>query len=121
MINWKQDFRLLAFIQLVLGFFMLFPTLIAVYLKEESALHGFIAAYGAMAIFCTLVFYLTRNIENHTLASRDGYLFVTFTWIIATAISALPLVVSGSYVNYSSSFFEIMSGFTTQGQRCFPK
>jgi len=115
MINWKQDFRLLAFIQLVLGFFMLFPTFIAVYLKEEAALQGFLIAYGAMAVFCSLIFYLTRNIGDHALASRDGYLFVTFTWIIATAISAIPLVASGSYVNFTSAFFEIMSGFTTTG------
>ena len=115
MINWKQDFRLLAYIQLVLGFFMLFPTLIALYLKEDSALQGFLITYAVMAIFCFLVFFLTRNMEKRALASRDGYLFVTLTWILATAITALPLVLSGSYENYSSAYFEIMSGFTTTG------
>ena len=44
-----------------------------------------------------------------------GIFFVTLTWLIATAISAIPLIASGSYVNYSSAFFEIMSGFTTTG------
>lgn len=115
MINWKQDFRLLAVIQLVLGFFMAFPTVMALYLHETAALQGFLAAYAVMAIFCGSILFLTRNIDSHKLAARDGYLFVTFTWILGTAISAIPLVASGAYINYSSAYFEIMSGFTTTG------
>lgn len=121
MINWKQNFRLLAFIQLILGFFMLFPTLIAFFLKEEAALQGFLLAYVVMAVFCLLVIIFTKGQNKRTLSSRDGYLFVTLTWIIATAITALPLVRSGSSPDYSTAFFEIMSGFTTTGATTLPQ
>ena len=53
--------------------------------------------------------------------SRDGYLVVTLTWVIATAFSAIPLIASGAYVDYSSAYFEIMSGFTTTGATVLPE
>ena len=42
-------------------------------------------------------------------------IFVTFTWVLGAAVGAIPLFVSGSYPDFTSAYFEVMSGFTTTG------
>lgn len=121
MINWKQDFRLLAFIQLFLGILMGIPTILSFHFKETQAQQAFLLAYACMLLFCLPILFFTRKTENHHLSSRDGYMFVTLTWIMATTFSAIPLFASGAYVDYSSAFFEVMSGFTTTGATVLPE
>ena len=52
--------------------------------------------------------------------AKDSYLFVTLTWIVATAFGCLPLYFTGTTTTYAESFFEIMSGFTTTGATAIP-
>lgn len=113
--NLKQDIKLLSYMLIFIAFFMLIPTIMAYVNNESAAFMGFVYAIGAIVIFSIFVAMFTHNNTNHHLGTRDGYLFVTFTWIIGAAFSAIPLVVSGSYPDYVSAYFEVMSGFTTTG------
>ncbi len=113
--NYKQDLKLLAFMQIFIALFMIIPTVMAYVKNEQLAFTGFLYAIGLIAIFCIFVAILTRGEKDPSLGTRDGYLFVTFTWIIGAAVSAVPLFVSGSYPDYVSAYFEVMSGFTTTG------
>jgi trk system potassium uptake protein TrkH len=63
---------------------------------------------GTMAIIC-------RDDERPFLTNREGFLFVTFTWITACTIAAFPFVLSGYIPSFIDAFFEVMSGFTTTG------
>lgn len=68
-------------------------------------------------LICTsgvLIYFLLRN-HKEEIRKREGFSIVTFTWIIASAIGALPFVFSGSIPSYIDAFFETMSGFTTTG------
>lgn len=115
MVNYKNDLKILAIIEVIIALLMAIPTIMSVVLKEQEALRGFIAAYVAILLFVTIAFIISHNSKGTTFQRRDGYLIVTLAWVIATAFSALPLVISGSYENFSGAFFEIMSGFTTTG------
>jgi trk system potassium uptake protein TrkH len=121
MINWRLDLRLLAFIELFIGILMLIPTTLAYRHQEADALRGFLIAYLAIAVFCSTSLILTGKPKTKTMYARDGYLVVTLTWMIATAFSAIPLAASGAYVDYSSAYFEVMSGFTTTGATVLPE
>lgn len=46
---------------------------------------------------------------------REGYIIVTFAWIIFSFFGCLPFVLSGEIPNFTDAFFETMSGFTTTG------
>lgn len=46
---------------------------------------------------------------------RDAYLIVSLTWVIFSALGAIPFVVSGYVPSITDAFFETMSGFTTTG------
>jgi trk system potassium uptake protein TrkH len=115
MLNWKNNLRILGFIQLFIALLMGIPTILAVYYQESEALRGFLITYAAMGTFIGLTLLLACGSESGVLRRRDGYLVVTATWIIAATFSALPLLFSGGYQDYSSAYFEVMSGFTTTG------
>lgn len=59
-----------------------------------------------------------RHAENR-MGRRDGFLIVSLTWILFTAVGMLPLLVGGYSPRVSAAFFEIMSGFTTTGATTF--
>lgn len=113
--NIKQDLRLLAYILAFIALLMGIPTMMAYHHEEAQALLGFQYAYVAIFLFCVFVAVFTWGHTNKNLGTRDGYLFVTFSWIVGTAFTCIPLVVSGSYPDYASAYFEVMSGYTTTG------
>ena len=58
---------------------------------------------------------LTRRQSGKELSSRDGYLVVTFGWLLMSFTGSLPYLLSGAIPTYPNAFFESMSGFTTTG------
>lgn len=55
-----------------------------------------------------------RGAENR-MSRRDGYLIVSLTWVVFSAIGMLPFIVGGHETRVAAAFFESMSGFTTTG------
>ena len=49
------------------------------------------------------------------LSRKDGYVVVTFAWILFSLFGMLPYYISGYRPNLTNAFFETMSGFTTTG------
>lgn len=49
------------------------------------------------------------------LGVREGFLVVTFSWIMLVAFAAIPLSVGAFRLSYTDAFFEAMSGLTTTG------
>lgn len=49
------------------------------------------------------------------LSRRDGYIIVTFAWILFSLFGMLPYYISGYIPNITNAFFETMSGFSTTG------
>ncbi len=61
-----------------------------------------------------LLFFSLRK-HRKDIHKKEGFSIVRLTWIVASAIGALPFVFSGSIPSYVDAFFETMSGFTTTG------
>lgn len=49
------------------------------------------------------------------LGVREGFLVVTFSWMMLVAFAAIPLSVGAFRLSYTDAFFEAMSGLTTTG------
>lgn len=64
-------------------------------------------------------FILTRRLDQNSIGKREGYIIVTFSWVMITIFGAIPYVLTGVAPNYSYAFFETMSGFTTTGASVF--
>ena len=55
--------------------------------------------------------------KNHKkeMNKREGYIVVTFGWIVMSLSGTLPYITSGAIPSFTDAFFETMSGFTTTG------
>ncbi|THB68740.1 MAG: TrkH family potassium uptake protein, partial [Spirochaetaceae bacterium] len=107
--------RLSAIIQVVLSGIMLIPAGIALYCHETAALKGFSLTIITVLAIAALYLLATRNAPRKVLSPRDGFFFVTSSWILAAAFGALPFFFSGAIPAYADAYFETMSGFTTTG------
>lgn len=76
---------------------------------KSILLSAFITSFSG-----TVVWWFFRD-KKKKLGKREGYLIVTFGWLLFSAFGALPFVISGSIGSYTDAFFETISGFTTTG------
>ncbi|MBO4393299.1 MAG: TrkH family potassium uptake protein [Spirochaetales bacterium] len=113
--NLKKNIKLLAIVQIFIALLMLAPLAVSFHYREMRAAKSFLLTIAAMVFISGGALLVLRKTELSNFKQRDGFFFVTFTWIIATAFGAIPLVLSGDFHSYSSAYFEIMSGFTTTG------
>lgn len=116
--NIRKNIKLLAIVQIFLAILMLVPMIISYSYREVKAANSFLFTILAMVLISGGALVVLKDVELSDFRQRDGFFFVTFTWILAAAFGAIPLVLSGDFRTYSSAFFEIMSGFTTTGATC---
>lgn len=107
-------FYLLGRVIVVVGAAMLLPLVCALFYREPDAY-----AFGlAMLLTCScglLLGWLCRSHRQEVMRKRDGFLFVTLAWVLASFFAGLPFLFAGSFDNMASAFFEAMSGLTTTG------
>lgn len=59
---------------------------------------------------------LTRkHARKRDIKKRDGYIIVTFSWVVMALSGSLPFILTGSIPSFTNAFFESISGFTTTG------
>ena len=80
---------------------------------ERCAVSFGLTILVALAVGFLLTF-LCRG-SHGTSSIKDGFMIVALTWIMLSAIGALPFVFSREIPSYVDAFFETVSGFTTTG------
>lgn len=107
--------RIISFLLLIVSGFMLMPAGIAAYRGELAALKSFIPPVIFSLFFAGLMHLVYKLKPDRNLSTRDGFLFVSLSWILASLIGALPFYFSGAIPSMADAYFETMSGFTTTG------
>ncbi len=112
MIRFGTVFNSLGKILLLVDIGLMFPLLWSIATGGEDLFSFILTAliYGVLG--GGLVFF-AKNDGN--IRAKEGYLIVSLTWIVVSLIGALPFFLSGTFTDYSSAFFETMSGFTSTG------
>ncbi len=92
------------------------PLLIALIHGESSS----VRAFSLVMLLCFVVSFVIRKICRSSIGSleirpRETFLLVATIWLIASAIGALPYMLTGAAPNFFDAFFETASGFTTTG------
>jgi trk system potassium uptake protein TrkH len=108
-------FKLISLILLVIACFMFVPAFIAFSYNEAHVLRAFLITIIVMLILAGTLFFALRRRKIVTLSTRDGFLFVTLSWVIASLFGALPFYLSESIPTFTDAFFESISGFSTTG------
>lgn len=111
----KTVINIIAILLVIVALFMIFPALWALYYGEKSCFVVFLKVIISVIISCSIVFFATKKNKENNLSTRDGFLLVSLSWVLASVIGALPFYLSGSIPSFTDAFFETMSGFTTTG------
>ena len=92
---------------------MLLAALMSLIYKDGVALQ--ITYAGLIVMFLGgLTMLVTKN-PNKEMGKREGYIVVTFGWLIMALSGTLPFVFTDTIPNFTNAFFETMSGYTTTG------
>lgn len=96
----------------IIGLTMIIPAWIA-RIYGEWDFNGFVLS----ALICVAVGLplWVWTWKHRTLTNRDGFVVVTFGWLITAFAGALPFYLSGAIPNFTDAWFESMSGVTTTG------
>ena len=116
--NRKMVFRTTGQIILLEAALLLLPAIVSIIYKETCAKYFLITIAAALVI--GLLFVAMTRTQNRVIYAREGFLITTLSWIVLSAIGALPFYLSGEIPSYVDAFFETVSGFTTTGASILP-
>lgn len=112
-LNYQIISHIMGFLLLCNGGFMLLAALVSWYYEDGVTME--ISTASLITIFSGIILmYFTRG-HRKEVKKREGYIIVTFGWIIMAFSGTLPYVLSESIPGFTNSFFETMSGYTTTG------
>jgi len=80
----------------------------------ENMTNHFLLVAGGSATLGVILSLLGKGASKQ-LNRRNGYLIVTLTWLLFSAIGMIPYLISGYIPRVVDAFFESMSGFSTTG------
>lgn len=95
------------------GGFMLLAALVSGIYADGVTLYISIAAITTLFIGVTAM-YFTRG-HKKEVKRKEGYIIVTFGWIVMSISGMLPYLFSGAIPSITNAFFETISGYTTTG------
>jgi len=111
---------MLSVILAIISGFMIIPAIIAALYNENEALYAILITIGISIVFFFAVKILSKEENVNKITQRDGFLFVTLSWVTASLIGALPYYISGAIPQLTDAYFEAMSGFSTTGATILP-
>ena len=117
--NYKIVVFLMGVLLLVNGGFMLLSSLISLFSND-----GFvekITISSLIVISAGFVFLFFGRGYEKQIQKREGYLIVTLGWILMSITGTIPYIMTGVIPEFSSCFFESMSGYTTTGATIIEK
>ena len=113
----KLNYKIVVFLMGVLllfnGGFMLLSSLVSFLYKDGVTFEITLSSFLVLSLGALLM--LSGRQYDKQIQKREGYLIVTLGWILMSLTGTLPFLVSGVISDFSASFFETMSGYTTTG------
>lgn len=112
-LNIKIIISFLGLTSIMNGFFMFLSAPFSWY-HNEPALSGILLAGFLTVLIGFSMWYFTRNAPKN-LQKKEGYMIVTFGWLMLTLTGTLPYLLTGAIPNFVNAVFEAISGYSTTG------
>ncbi|MGB5275158.1 MAG: potassium transporter TrkG [Flavobacteriaceae bacterium] len=112
-LNSKIIIHLMGLLLLCNGVFMLLAAMVSGITDDGATLEITLASITTMFTGVSAM-YFTRG-HKKEVKRKEGYIIVTFGWIIMSLSGMLPYLFSGAIPSVTNAFFETMSGYTTTG------
>ncbi|MEA3504317.1 MAG: potassium transporter TrkG [Bacteroidota bacterium] len=124
-INYSIIAKIIGILLSIEGLFILLSLPFSIYFAtpDYSTIHLFESDKGFWPLIISglitiatglIIFFAFRNASS-SLTKKEGFVIVTFSWIIISIFGALPLYLSSTTPTITDAFFETISGFTTTG------
>ena len=95
------------------GGFMLIAALFSLIYKDGATLDIFLASITT--IVTGVLFMLGTRKHKKEVQRKEGFIIVTFGWIVLSLSGMLPYLFTGAIPGVTNAFFETVSGYTTTG------
>jgi len=112
-LNLRITAHIMGLLLLCNGGFMLLAALVSGIYQDGATLDITMAAVVTLLVGIMAMFY-TRG-HRKEVKRKEGYIIVTFGWIIMSLSGVLPYIFSGTIPSVTDAFFETISGYTTTG------
>ncbi|MBN2214096.1 MAG: TrkH family potassium uptake protein [Bacteroidales bacterium] len=113
MINYRVVGFILGILLLIEGLFMFLSVPVSILYQEGDSLQLLISSAITLSTGALLYLFFKKSIKS--VGKREGYLIVSFGWILFSFFGTMPFYLTGAIPSYTDAFFETMSGFTTTG------
>lgn len=112
-LNYKIIFHFLGLLLLFNGGFMFLTAIISWIYNDGVTLE--ISLAGLITLLLGGLTMLITKSSNKEMGKREGYIVVTFGWLIMTLSGTIPYLATDAIPNFTNAFFETISGYTTTG------
>ena len=112
-LNTRIIIHIMGLLLLCNGSFMLLAAFASGIYKDGATLDITLAAIVTM-LFGIMAMFYTRG-HKKEVKRKEGYIVVTFGWIVMSLSGMLPYLFSGAIPSITDAFFETISGYTTTG------
>ncbi|MBT8270795.1 MAG: TrkH family potassium uptake protein, partial [Bacteroidia bacterium] len=112
-LNFKIILHFLGLLLCFNGGFMLAASLMSYVYNDGQAVN--ISLAGVAVIAAGLVLMINTRRHNKEMNKREGYVVVTFGWLIMALSGTLPYIFTDTIPSFTNAFFETISGYTTTG------
>ncbi|MBT8188779.1 MAG: TrkH family potassium uptake protein [Croceitalea sp.] len=112
-LNFRIIIHIMGLLMLCNGSFMLVAAFVSGWYQDGATLSITMAAIVTMLVGVMAMFY-TRG-HRKEVNRKEGYIIVTFGWLIMSISGVLPYIFSGAIPTLTNAFFETISGYTTTG------
>ncbi len=111
--NYRMIRYLLFRVLQITGLLMSLPFIVALIYREYGCAVDFII----IILACMVIGSVGSHFKPKSFAiyAREGFVTTALTWILISAIGALPFVMTGVTESYVDALFETISGLTTTG------
>ncbi len=112
-INYKIIIYFFGLLLLFNGGFMLLSSLVSLLYNDGVTTELFFS--GLSVLLVGVILMVSTRLHRKEMNKREGYMVVTFGWIVMAISGAVPYMVTDVIPTFTSAFFETMSGYTTTG------
>ncbi|MCF7953390.1 MAG: TrkH family potassium uptake protein [Spirochaetales bacterium] len=112
--KFKLVSRVLGLLSVLISLSMIWPLLWSLHYQGTDT-QAFLISIAVGIGSGLLMFLFGMGRDYGELGIREAFAVVSLSWVLASAIGALPFFFSGMVPSYTDAFFEAMSGFTTTG------
>lgn len=110
--NYSMIIYVLGCVFELVGGSLLVPFAVGLIYHEKEAMSYLIVAVIAAAIGALMII---RKPKSNKIFAKEGFVTVALSWILMSAVGAVPFLMTGEVSSFMTAFFEVVSGFTTTG------